>query len=233
MPEDNPLTDKEFDLLGKIDDRIDELYADTSMTRKKKRIHLRRLNRVLVAFGESAYPDFRRARPADLDTVQRWASIDTQGAGAFYQEITLVMIERQNRKEKVRPTLVDDKATIRGMQVPTDLGFFIKYCDKNADAILEATIARWASEVAIMESLSEEDFDALCRGRKQSAEECLVSFFGELPKWMSDPDSVKDALEDAKDNLEEWAEWERQDAERLEEAKRLRAERQAALDAAQ
>ncbi len=222
------LSDRAFELFNKIDDTIDDWYA--SKNRRLKRIHLRRLNRCLVGLGESAYPDFRRVKPATLETVSRWASVDTQGAAGIYREITLFMIDQQNEKAKVRPELTDGKATIRGMAVETNVGFFVAYIDKgNPDAILERAIERWAEEVAAVEALTETEFDALCKGRKQTADECLASFFADLPKWMSDAASVKEELQESVENLELWAEWEREDAERTAAAQealaKWRAER--------
>ena len=209
------MTDREFDLLGKIDDCIDEWYASTN--RRQKRIHLRRLNRCLLALGEAPYPDFRRVKAANLETVSRWNS---GTAGDIYGEIALFMIDRQRGELKVRVEIAGDgTAAVRGRAVSTNLGFFQDYCDANDDVILEAMIKRWAKERTAIERLSDAEFEALCKGRKQTVEECLSSFFGDSVRWMTEDESVKDALEEAVENLELWAEWEREDAQKTIEAK--------------
>ena len=204
--------DAEFALAKYADDRIDEWYQHSN--KKLRKINLRRWNRVLKMLGEEPYPGFKKVKPVTLEVAQRWYNGQADNE---YHKVVLYLLDRQKTKSKTRVVLDDGTIQIQGNTVHTNLGFFQDYCDKNEDGILEAMIAKWNKECVYVQNMSKSNFAALHKGRRQTEQECLDSFFKDAPYWLSADTSVAEELEESKDNIVEWEAWEEEQEKKLEE----------------
>ena len=215
---DNPLSDQEFELANLAEDHIDDWLQ--SKNKRLRRINLRRWNRVLKMLGEPAYPSqYARVKPADLASLNKWVT----GMADEFRPVYQYVLGKESEKANVRLLLVDGKVAIRDLQVTTNLGFFQEYCDSQSgkgtpDAALEGMIRVYAAAIEDVVALADNDFAALCAGRRETAEACLAALFGDAGSWVATPVSIAEELKESRDNLAQWEEWEKEDEERREAA---------------
>ena len=197
-------------------------YTDEAKgaSKKARRRHVRRWGRVLRLLGvtgdEIGHPSIDKLKPANFAVVQSWVT----NMDDDFRPVLAYIQEQEAKADKFRVDVVDGAVTMRGITVPTNLDFFQSYCDKNDDSILEAMLRRFGAEWEVVEDLSDDDFDILCRGRRQDGAECLASLFGQASHWLRTDQSVLDELAESREIVQEWLEWEEENDRRREEARK-------------